>query len=55
MDFDSAPRTVEKGGSQGSYQGARGLRGPVRSKVCNFFFVAVFFGGYFQARGPTKF
>ena len=44
----------EGGGSQGSYQGGRCLRGPVKNKIGNFFFVAVFFRERFQARGPTN-
>ena len=28
--------SVERGGNQGSYQGARGLEGPVENNVCIF-------------------
>ena len=55
VSFEHRPQDRREGGSQGSYQGAWGLRGPVRNNVCNFFFVAVFFRGRFQACGPTKF
>ena len=42
------PRTVERGGSQGSYQGTQGLRRPVRNKVCMFSLLQFTSGGVFR-------
>ena len=44
----------EGGGSQGSYQGARGLRGPARNTVSNFLLLQISFGGIFRLAGPLN-
>ena len=43
------------GGSQGSYQGAQGLKGPGKIHITHSFFDFNFLEEYFQPEGPSSF